>query len=268
MKGIRSAGALIILTCLSALTQAATAVEMARQAYFLIERDPLDLDQRDEASYLIQRANVLDGDEPWVAVAQSRLTLVSGYKVGQRHDRRAYEESAVSTARQQAERAVRNGPNLAMAHVQLAMVLIIQGELRTAWDHLNTADSLNEQSFYPWYLRTVIAIHHKDEKFAAEGFKEIESRASQKYQKRLLLHERMRLAKATKNLEERDRLHRKMIELDPDYAYAWGNYGSFLLGQKRYREAVHNLERAVELKPYGLAVSQLAEARRKLNQAF
>ncbi|HAX09152.1 MAG TPA: hypothetical protein DCX68_03740, partial [Marinobacter hydrocarbonoclasticus] len=64
------------------------------------------------------------------------------------------------------------------------MVLIIQGELRTAWDHLNTADSLDEQSFYPWYLRTVIAIHHKDEKFAAEGFKEIESRASQKYQKR------------------------------------------------------------------------------------
>ncbi|MCG8523709.1 MAG: hypothetical protein MI744_16020, partial [Pseudomonadales bacterium] len=66
MKGIRSACALIILTCLSALAQAATAVEMARQAYFLIERDPLDLDQRDEASYLIQRANVLDGDEPWV----------------------------------------------------------------------------------------------------------------------------------------------------------------------------------------------------------
>jgi Tfp pilus assembly protein PilF len=193
---------------------------------------------------------------------------VNGYRVGQRHDRRAYEESAVSTARQQAERAVRNGPNLAMAHVQLAMVLIIQGELRTAWDHLNTADSLDEQSFYPWYLRTVIAIHHKDEKFAAEGFKEIESRASQKYQKRLLLQERMRLAKATKNLVERDRLYREMIDLDPDYAYAWGNYGSFLLGQKRYREAVHNLERAVELKPYGLAVSQLAEARRKLNQAF
>lgn len=123
---------------------------------------------------------------------------------------------------------------------------------------MNTADSLDEQSFYPWYLRTIIAIHHKDEDFAAEGFKEIESRASKKYQKRLLLRERMRLAKATKNLEE----------LDPDYAYAWGNYGSFLLGQKRYREAVHNLERAVELKPYGLAVSQLAEARRKLNQAF
>ncbi len=194
MKGIKSACALLVLTFFSALTQAATAVEMARQAYFLIERDPLDLDQRDEASYLIQRANVLDGDEPWVAVAQSRLTLVSGYKVGQRHDRRAYKESAVSTARQQAERAVRNGPNLAMAHVQLA--------------------------------------------------------------------------KATKNLEERDRLYREMIDLDPDYAYAWGNYGSFLLGQKRYREAVQNLERAVELKPYGLAVSQLAEARRKLNQAF
>src|SRR5690606_33328023 len=103
---------------------------------------------------------------------------------------------------------------------------------------------------------------------AAEGFKEIESRASQKYQKRLLLQERMRLAKATKNLEERDRLYQEMIDLDPDYAYAWGNYGSFLLGQKRYREAVHNLKRAVELKPYGLAVSQLAEARRKRNQAF
>ncbi len=63
MKGIKSACALIVLTFFSALTQAATAVEMAKQAYFLIERDPLDLDQRNEASYLIQRANVLDGDE-------------------------------------------------------------------------------------------------------------------------------------------------------------------------------------------------------------
>ena len=264
MKKIYSVVLMFGLMLFSDLVLATTAKKLAEEAFFMIEQDPLSLTNWEEARLLIQRAYARDSSESWVAIAQSRLTLSEGYKVGQRHKLKSYDERAVQLARKQAEQAVKNGSDHAMAHVQLAMVQTIQGELRKAWEHLNIADSLDEQSFYPWYLRTVIAIHNKDEAFAKRGFEEIETKIRHDYQRRLLLHERIRLAKLTKNLNERDRLHRAMIDLEPNYAYAWGNYGSFLLAQKRYREAAHYLEKAVSINPYPLAVNQLEEARSKL----
>ncbi len=264
MKEIYCSVLMFGLMLFSGVAIATTAKQLAEDAYFLIERDPLSLTRLEEARLLIQRAYSRSSGEPWVAIAQSRLTLAEGYKVGQRHKLKSYDENAVAMARKLAEQAVKNGPDHAMAHVQLAMIQTIQGEFRQAWEHLNTADAQDEQNFYPWYLRTVIAIHNKDEAFAKRGFDELETRIQHDYQRRLLLHERMRLAQLTKNLKERERLHHAIIDLEPHYAYSWGNYGSFLLAQKRYKEAVLYLEKAVSINPYKLAVSQLEEARGKL----
>ena len=266
MKGIHYGILALGLMLSSGLWAAATAKQLAEEAYYTIERAPLNLAEREKAQNLIQRAYAQDSNEPWVAIAQSRLTLIDGYRVGQRHNLKSYDRDAVELSKEQAAQAVKNAPDQAMAHIQLAMALTILGELRSAWNHLNTADSLDEASFYPWYLRTVIAIHKKDESFAKRGFNEIEKRISHDYQRRLLLQEKMRLTKITKDIEERERLHQATINLDPNDAYAWGNYGSFLLAQKRYHEAVHYLEKAVSLKPYGLATSQLATARSQLEQ--
>lgn len=265
MKAIQNVVTLLGLMFFSgAVLALSSTAQLAKEAYFIIERNPLDTAGREEARSLIQRAIARDSQEPWVAVAQSRLTLIDGYKVGPRHSRKSYSGEAIYQARKQAEKAVENGPDQLMAHIQLAMVQIIQGELREAWEHLNTADSLDEYNFYPWYLRTVIGINKKDEDFANRGFMEIEKRISSHYQRRLLLQERIRLTRVTGDLQERERLYRAMIDLEPDYAYAWGNYGSFLFSQKRYQEAIPYLERAVSIKAYGLAVKQLEAARKKL----
>ena len=264
MKVIHHSVLALGLMLFSGLSAASTAKQLAEEAYYTIEHAPLSLTERGKAQKLIQRAYAQDSNEPWVAIAQSRLTLIDGYRVGQRHSLKSYDREAVELSKKQATQAVKNAPDQAMAHIQLAMVLTILGELRSAWNHLNTADSLDEASFYPWYLRTVIAIHKKDESFAKRGFNEIEKRISHDYQRRLLLQEKIRLTRITKDLEERERLYRATIDLDPNDAYAWGNYGSFLLGQKRYQEAVHYLEKAVSIKPYGLATSQLATARSQL----
>ncbi len=236
---------------------------LAERAFYAIEDDPFNTPSVQQAFRDIARAKAVDADEPWVAIAMSRAMLEMGYRSGDRYRKRSYTPVAIDKALEYAERGATLAPADSEAQSQLARVQIIQGELKTAWYTLNRAHDADAGNFSPWYLRSVIFVQMKDTAKASMALDEAERLATRPYQVRVVLQERMGVAKLNRDLDGEERLHLAIIALNTRNPHSHGNYGAFLLTHKRYDEAIAQYETALSIARYPLAEKQLEKARRR-----
>lgn len=234
---------------------------LAKDAFHAIESKPFDSDNLEDAFADIGRAEKLNPEEPWVAIAKSRAFLAIGYSRGNRFRKSSYREDLLDKARQYAEQAISLSPAESAAYSQLAHIEIILGNHRTAWDILNNAYRKNPDDFYPWYFRSVISTEMKDRERSESALEEARKRIVLPYQERFVLQQKRTIAAIMGDDNEMEAAYKAIIDHDPESAHAYGNYGNFLLRLGRYDEAIANNEKAVSISPYPLALEQLERAR-------
>ncbi len=236
-----------------------SAREIAHRVFYSIEEAPYGPGVLEKAATQLRLAASLDGDEAWVHIALSRLYLQAGFLSGDRFNLASYAADFIERAHIHAKRAVELAPSMSMSVSQLARIQIILKDRDNAWKGLSVAYKADPADFYPWFLRAVM--ERADSVRANKSLEEAERRATKLYQHRLVNLERIDLASGVKDVESAEKYHKKAIELEPGSAHAYGNYGHFLFWHKRYEEAVVQLEKAVAIFPYPLAVEELKRAK-------
>ena len=120
----------------------------------------------------------------------------------------------------------------------------------------------DQNSFYPWYFKGIIAEKKRDVPKANEYFSEALKRAEYSYQKKIVTIHQQKVARISGNSSEQEKLLKKNIADNPKNPHVHGNYASYLMKQARYTEAVKYWQRAIELGSYRHAEEQLEEAKR------
>lgn len=242
---------------------AGSARSLAEGAFYAIEDEPFDTVNVNRAFRDIKRAEDLDSNEPWVAIATSRAFLEIGYQKGGRFREQSFKPEALEKAEYYARQGVDLGPTISVAHSQLARVQIVLGNYRAAWETLNKAHRLAPDDFYPWYFRSVIAVQMKDKERASLAIEEAERRVDRSLHRSFVLGQRKAIALAMGSEKEKEAAYKAIIANEPMSAHAHGNYGAFLLRRERYDEAIKSLEKAVSIARYPVAVEQLERARKR-----
>lgn len=141
---------------------------------------------------------------------------------------------------------------------------IIKGEYRQAWVLLNKSYQLDNNNYYAWFYKALIAYYMKEYDDTLSKLNEAENRITHRYQKKHVTRQRMRVAKKTGDKELTEKMYKKNIEDFPENAYMYGNYASFLLDNDRPEESVIYYEKAISISPYQQAINSLEEAKQKV----
>lgn len=236
---------------------------LARDAYHQIEGNVFKFAELHDATLIIESAHEANPNDPWVYLAASLATLVSGYQIGDWYEEATFREGTVTKALELATQARVHGPNESQAYAHLARLRIIQAEYETAVQLLEEALHLDSASYYPWYFRGIAAVRMGNLDSAWLNFDEAEKRAVFPYQQKLLNLHRQDAARLAGDRNEHERLLRENIRRHPSDPHIYGNYAHFLTQQERFAEAVEYWEKAVEFGPYPEAVNRLQEAKKR-----
>lgn len=181
-------------------------------------------------------------------------------------------------ARAEFEIAVGLDPAFSQGRVNLASVLLEQGEARAAAPHLDRALRLLGQkpdAAYPLYLRAKIFAESRD---AAKAVHDLEQAVALRPDFAEAWSDLGESRKALANDEGAVAAFQKAVELDPSDAVARTRFGTLLLSLDRPHDAVAHLREAARLDPknqsalYGLQsalrqdgqLAQAEEAKRRL----
>ncbi len=263
MLGIRVL--ILVIGFLPIIANADDYEAMAKDAFYEIEADPFDRSVVENAAQKIKAALESEPKNPWVLIAVSRLVLEMGYMKGDRSKKSTYSPGTIEKAGAYAKEALEYGAGVGMAHVQYSKIQIINGDLKGAWLTLNKAYEIDPQDFYPWYYRAVISVRMKDFKRADSLLNEAEARSARFYQKSWVAGRRINVAKLIGDEDGIEQAYKKSIEIDPTSPHRYGNYAHYLKWKKRYKEAIIYYEKAISISPYPIALKELEEARRLLN---
>lgn len=247
-----------------ASTDKTTPRALAREAYYQIEANVFSRPQIQDAYTKINLAADQNRNEAFIYGTVSLGTLVGGYTIGDWYDPSTFGGTVVQDALGYARQAVSLDPNLGQAHAQLARVLIVKKEFAEAAEHIAKAKMLDPESFYPWYFE---GIWHEQQGHVAEATRALDraqQAATLPHHSMLVLVHRASVAKVAGNAALQEQLLKERIGLNPDSAYAYGEYAAFLMCQGRYREAVVQWEKALHIAPFPRAVSQLKKAKQHL----
>lgn len=250
---------LVLTTGIPGISNAGSAEDLAKSAFFAIEENPFDTNVVQDAERKIYRAYKEDPKDPWVLIALSRATLENGYMRGDRSKLSTYAPGYVDKAGEFAKAALQRGAHLGMAHIQYAKIQMINGDLKGSWLTLNRAYELNREDFYPWYYRAVISIRMGDYRIANSYLDKAGAYAKKDYQKSWVADRRIYLAKLLGDESAIESAYKKTIEADPKSPHAHGNYANYLKSKKRYAEAISYYRKAIEIAPYPLAQEGLKE---------
>lgn len=246
----------------------ACAEDMAPQdALQAMEAQPFQRDTLESSIEALQAALERTPEDPWVYLGLARAYLIGGYKSGGRFRFTSFFPESVDNARELVEHALKLNPDLSRAHAMRARLQIIEGEYREAWDTLNTAHELDRDGFHPWYLMGVLNRYYKEYDQSRKMLRRAMAASVHPYQKRWVLGQRKEIAEATNDAGAEEKLHREIVTMFPNEAHGYGNYGAFLLEQKRYEDAILQYEKALQIQRYPLAEQQLEKARRLASEA-
>lgn len=237
---------------------------LAREAYYQIEANVFSRAQLQDAYTKINLAADQNRNEAFIYVAVSLGTLVGGYTIGDWYDLTTFGGTVVQDALGHARQAVSLDPDLGAAHAQLARVLIVKKEFLEAAEHIAKAKALDPDSFYPWYFEGIWHEKQGHVPEATHAFDRAQQAATLPHHSMLVLVHRASVAKIGGDAALQEQLLKKGIALNPDSAYAYGDYAAFLMCKGRYREAIVQWEKAIHIAPFPRAVSQLEKAKQYL----
>ena len=237
--------------------------ELARDAYHQIEGNSFRIAELQAALAKVDEAQEIDPEEPYVYLARALLASVSGYVSGDRYDLGRYRAGHIARAAELSEVAVRLDPKLSISNATLARFYIVQQRYDEAFALLDRASDLDNSSFYPDFFLAVLyeRLGKIDE---ARGHLAVAQRhGTHDYQSVLVKYHQMGLARLSGDVEQEEILFRELIEMEPQAAHHYGNYANFLRRNGRYDEAIDYFNKAIEIRPYGVAIRQLEVTRQQ-----
>ncbi|MBK8803294.1 MAG: hypothetical protein IPN71_14790 [Fibrobacteres bacterium] len=229
-----------------------------------LEEDPFDTRLIETAVRAASRAESKGSKNHWAYILGAYANLRAGYSHGSTYKAKNYDESALREARRWAEKTLEICPDKVDCLIPMMRMDLIEWKQESLHSRLLQAYAMDSTNFYVWFYRAEVGMKLKDNASAYTFLDSAESFAKTKRQHRWVLEAKTSLAEREKNLGEAERLYHETIQQNPDDAYAYGNFGSFLLKHERYAEAVEFLEKAVALQPYPLSLKNLAEAKEKV----
>ena len=236
------------------------ATAVALQARERIMNNPFAGFELVTAGQEIEAALLLDEKNAMVQVAISELALKHAYSHGDAFKSTSYRSSGLQTALEHARNSVAYAPDNVLCLAQLAKVLLIQGQKDAFVEVLRQMHNVASETYYTWYLQSVLARKLNNIPRVQEALAQAEKYAETIYQQKGLEEERRYLARKQGDVEAEERSYKKLIQLSPDSAHVHGNYGSFLLRNKRYEEAIAMLNKAISIQPYPMALELLDKA--------
>ncbi len=237
--------------------------ELARDAYHQIEGNSFKIAELQAALAKVDEAQAIDPEEPYVYLARALLASVSGYVSGDRFDLGNFRAGHIARAAELAEVAVELDPKLSMSHAILARFYIVQQRYDEAFALLDRASDLDSSSFYPDYFKAVLYGRLAKIDEAREHLADAQRHAAHDYQSVLVKYHQKKLARLSGDIEQEEILFRELIEMEPQAAHHYGNYAYFLRRNGRYDEAIEYFNKAIESRPYGVAIRQLELTRQQ-----
>ena len=205
-------------------------------------------------------------NEPWLYMLASVLSLIEGYKVGHWYNEESFLPHTVDRAIEFAKRTIELDSKFTRGYVQLAWFYIIKKDYKNANYYLDKAYYLDEKNYYFWLYKGTLSFEQYKYNEANTFYDKALLYAITSYEKNVIQSRKRKIAQKLGNVKEEEKLYIAHIKSNPNSAYSYGNYGSFLLYSKRYDEAVKYLEKAVNIKPYNLALENLKKAKGKLKE--
>jgi tetratricopeptide (TPR) repeat protein len=235
--------------------------EMAREAYHQIEGNVFNGDEIEDAMKKLSQAKKINEKEPLIYLGESLAVLVIGFKSDDWYEMENFQQGTVGEAIKIAEHAYSLNKDLSPTYSHLARLHIIKKEFELAQQLLNKAKAIDSKSFYPWYFQGILYEKTMKLEDAKTSLTKAESLAIFPYHRLIVNGHRQKIAYLENNYNEQERLLLKDIKNLPNSPHAYGNYGSFLLDHGRIEEAIIQLEKAIRIAPYPLALRRLDEAR-------
>ena len=211
----------------------------------------------------LDEAQAIDPEEPYVYLARALLASVSGYVSGARYDLGNFRAGHIARAAELAEVAVELDPKLSISHATLAKFYIVQQRYDEALASLDRASDLDGSSFYPDFFKAVLYERLGKIGEARGHLADAQRHATHDYQSVLVTYHRKKLARLSGDIEQEEILFRELIEMEPQAAHHYGNYANFLRWNGRYDEAIEYFNKAIEIRPYRVAIRQLELARQQ-----
>lgn len=257
---------LFISGCASPPCEDKTANECGREIYYQLDEHIFDIEETRKAVKKLEYVANIDKDAEWVALSFSLLLLNSAYEVGDLYLKSSYDDNLLAESKKKASE-ISDNIELSQSHAHLARLQIIEGEYRKAWFTLNEAHQLDNNNFYPWFLKGVISYFMGDYSSAEELLIKSEKISEFKYQRRLATRYRQKVARQEGDSSKEEELLLKNIRENPDYAYMYSHYAGFLERQQRYKEAIEYYEKTIAIKPYPNAIRQLERLKEEMSNS-
>ena len=238
-----------------------TAKNLAYNAHEKLLNNSFNRNVRAQVILDLERAYGLNSKEPWVYMTASLLAITQGYKVGSWYEQTSFNPGTVDKAIEVANKTIQLDRDFVRGYTQLAWFFIIKEDYEKANLYLERANALDKKSYYMWLYKGTLAFKQKQYDLAKTLYDTAFVYAATSHEKTLINIRRRDLASRLGNIAEQERLLLANIQNNPNSAYSYGNYGSFLISHERYKEAIKYLEKAVSITPYNLALENLKLAK-------
>jgi Tfp pilus assembly protein PilF len=250
-------------TPLAAVTAdaAARARAIAKEAYLTIDRHPFEGEILVAAAKRLDEAHALNQKEPYVYLGAAQLVLAGGYRSGSWRDASNYAPGAIDRASALVQRAIQADSKLADAHLDAAYLALILRRLDDAKREIDLAHNLDPSAFRPVYYLAVWHWQQGSIMQCQDTLRIARTLARDARDQALILTQLEVMAIARGDDEQREKILKAFIALDPNDRWKHGNYGWFLLEKERYDEAIAEFDKAIALGGYPNAQRGLDQAR-------
>lgn len=236
---------------------------LAMAGYEIISGNPYDGAAQAQGVLKVDEAARLNPEEPYIYLAAGLLVLYQGFNSGDLFDAESYVGGTIPLARRIVTKALTLEPDLPRAHMLMWRIHMIDRDYGKALDSCKTVGRLEgPKSFRAPYCEGVVYGKIRMFDRARQSLARAEAQAKGDGDRVMVAARLQDVAYAEGNQAEVEHLYLRLIRLKPASAHAYGNYGTWLMQQERYDEAVTHLQKAVDLMPYGLALKYLEESKR------
>lgn len=234
---------------------------LAQEAYELAASHPSGGPAMSRVHSLLDEARAIDPEEAEIFLVEMIRILQQGHIIGTWYNSSSYLPGTIEQATQLARQAVEADPQYAKGYAMLAWMMIAGENYAEAERLLEKSGSLDSGSEYYWLYKGTLLMVTKRYSEARHAYDTAMTHTLSPLQLEILKGRKRDLAKLSGDVEEALRLYQEDIDANPDNAYAWGDYGTYLVCLGRFEEAIPYLSRAIEIYPYPLAMQFLAYAK-------